>query len=236
MADYGDYIFYSGGDKNYMLGYVGKEESIVLPESYEGKSYEIYRFIPTYSSPLSITVSSGVTHIADGAFEYRSLIEVINKSSLDIRIGSEEHGGIALYALEVHSGESRIVEYGDYLFYDAADNNYLLGYMGKEENIVLPDGFNGERYEVYSASGVNVVSVTIPACVTKLREYALSSLTLRTVIIEKGVTYIDSNAFWWYNNVADIYYTGTEDEWKEIVENGNLIISTSCQLHFNYVP
>ena len=97
----------------------------------------------------SITIGSGVTDIGKNAFYYCSkLVEVINKSNLEIVQGSDDYGGVGYYALTVHSGESKIVNKDGYFFITDDGINYLLGYKGNEIELTLPENYNGEWYEI----------------------------------------------------------------------------------------
>ena len=60
----------------------------------------------------SIIIPESVTEIGDSAFtDCYKLVEVINRSELDITAGGYTHGNVAKYAKEVHSGETKIVNY-----------------------------------------------------------------------------------------------------------------------------
>ena len=101
----------------------------------------------------SVTIGDSVTSIGEDAFgECYKIVEVINKSNLTITEGAEENGFVAYYALEVHDGESKIVNTNDYLFYTYDDINYLLGYVGNDTELVLPEGYNGEKYQIYDGA------------------------------------------------------------------------------------
>lgn len=65
----------------------------------------------------SVLIPDSVTSIGNRAFfGCYGLAEVINKSSLNIIKGSSNNGYVSYYALEVHSGESKIVNNDGYLF------------------------------------------------------------------------------------------------------------------------
>ena len=63
-------------------------------------------------------IGKDVTFIGGSAFALcYTLAEVINKSSLEIAAGSSNYGSVAVNAIEVHTGESKLVNQNDYLFY-----------------------------------------------------------------------------------------------------------------------
>ena len=274
----GDYLFYTYDGVSYLMGYAGTDTSITLPESYNGRAYEIYEYsffncnnlndvtipngltkigdhafsscgmtsivipesvksigsyaftgcsrlteinipksitsisdyafygcsglisanIPAGVSSIgrsafdgcnnltSITIPRSVSSIGDYAFKgcYK-LVEVINRSQLSLAPGSSEYGYAAKYAKEVHNGESKIVKEGDYLFYTFGGVNYLLGYVGYDRSIALPESYRGENYEIYGYAFYNCVS-------------------LRGVVIPNGVTGIGDSAFYGCSGLTGI--------------------------------
>ena len=150
--------FYPQDDGTYVvaIGRAKYRENIIIPPTYNGGAVvaiDDYGFseapkLKTITIPDSVTsigdrafyycrnltsvvIPDSVTSIGDRAFsECYKLVEVINKSSLDITAGSSSYGYIGYYAIEVHSGESKIKNVNDYLFYSFNGVNYLFGYVG----------------------------------------------------------------------------------------------------------
>lgn len=125
----------------------------------------------------SVSLGKNVTTIGFGAFDncYR-LAEVVNNSALEITVGSQDHGYIALHALEVHGGDSKISEQDGFVFYPLNGVQYLLTYTGKDTAVTLPDSYLGGTYVI--------------------RRYAFSgSDSLNTVKLGNGVTSIGESAF-----------------------------------------
>lgn len=152
----------------------------------------------------TVVLGRNLEKIVEYAFEKcYNLVEIINYSNLDIQSGQTfMNGGIALYALEIHTGESNIVNKGDYVFYTYEGVNYLVGYIGNKTDIVLPENYNGENYEIH--------------------EYAFKErYDIISVVIPFGVTRVGKRAF--YNNKKEftIYCEATsipngwDEEWNE---------------------
>ena len=176
---------------------------------------------------VSVTIGENVSSIGNQAFYhcYR-LIEIINKSSLEIEPGDNDHGEIGRFTLDVHIGDSKIVQYGEYLFYTYDDVNYLVAYMGTDTDIVLPDDYNYETYEIFSGAFYgrsDITSVYLSLSLDKIHKLAFMECTnLKTVKICKYVEYIGFEAFAVCGNLESVYYGGTEEEWNEIAfELGN---------------
>ena len=150
---------------------------------------------------MSVEIPNVGTNIKGRAFESCSkLVEVINKSSLNVTPGSTDYGHIAYYAKEVHNGESKIKNNDGYLFYTHKGENYLLGYAGDDKDIVLPENYNGEKYEIFDSAFyrcTGLTSVTIPDNVTGIGANAFYGCTsLISVVIGDNVTKIGENAFY----------------------------------------
>ena len=146
------------------------------------------------SNLASVTIGMNVTNIDNFAFRNcLKLVEVINKSSLNITAGSSDHGYVASYAIEVHSGESKIINYNDYLFFISGDTNYLVTYVGNQTDLILPNDYNGDsyvvnRYAFYECS--SLTSITIGNGVTDIGLQAFYGCN-NLIQIENGISYVD---------------------------------------------
>ncbi len=134
----------------------------------------------------SIVIPENVVSIEHYAFQLcKRLIEVINLSCLNISAGEASYGGVASYAKLVHKGDSIIENKEGYLFLDSGDENYLIGYVGDNVDLVLPKSYNGEDYRIHDYAfyeNINIESVVIPATVRAIGECAFAnSVYLRRV-------------------------------------------------------
>ena len=125
------------------------------------------------NSLTSVVIGNSVTSIDIYAFSgcFR-LVEVVNNSSLNITAESSGYGYVAYYAKDVHKGEIKgVVNVDGYLFYTYNGVHYLVGYIGADTELTLPDSYNGENYAIknYAFSGcTRLTSVTISNSVTSI--------------------------------------------------------------------
>ena len=148
---------------------------------------------------VSVTIGENVEHLGIGPCDLHP-IEIINKSKYD-PLSTGEGPLFADTALAIHSGETKIVTYNDYLFCILEGKNYLIGYVGNEKHLVLPENYNGETYEIYRfrTSNTSFTSVVIPDSVTSIGDYAFSG----------------------YSSLTTINYRGTKEEWNAITKGDN---------------
>ena len=174
----------------------------------------------------SVTIGENVTHIEDNAFQscYK-LVEVINKSSLYLTKNSSNYGSVALYAKEIHKEASKIVNLNNYLFYTYRDVNYLLGFVGNDTSLVLPERYNGNDYIIhdYAFYGYEcLTNVTISDGATMIGVNAFSMCeNLVNVIISDTVTDICYDAF--LGSYPTIYteWASMPSGWESTIFNWN---------------
>ena len=147
----------------------------------------------------SVTLGSGVETIGDDCFYgCISLIEVVNNSALAITIGSEDYGGIAYYAKDVHRGESNFERIGDYVFFSTNATNYLVYYDGDTKEVVLPDAYHGGQYEInnYAFADSAITGVIVSDGVSSIGNSAFKDCKkLKNLVIGKNVASIGADAF-----------------------------------------
>ena len=158
------------------------------------------------TSLITITLPKSLTKVDTPIFgNSHRLVEVINKSDLDL----------SLMALETRvvikdESESKLVTTEEgFVLWENGSDVYLADYLGTSKNI------------------------TVPSNVTKLLDYALYKRGITKLVIGKNVKQIGIYQFS-YNNMADVYYTGTEEEFIEIQPEqwGSQYITVT----YNYVP
>lgn len=195
----------------------------------------------------SIVIGHGVKNIKDSAFrDCYKMVEVINNSSLEITKSSDENGSVGYYALNVKKGGTTdIVNKDGYLFYAYEKVNYLIGYADtslNEKNLILPESYNGENYEINQfafTACLNLISILIPDCVTRMGDYAfLNCGKLTNVSIPDSVANVNSGTFMdsvnlQYNEYGNALYLGNSDNPYAFLLRPKNIDIASCIINKN---
>jgi hypothetical protein len=149
---------------------------------------------------VSITLGKGLTSIP--TFSGEKLVEIINHSSLTV----QGQGGYSArqYFFKIHNGTSLIKNKNGYLFYEYFfdDVNFLMGYIGDDADLVLPETYSsnlGTGYVIHDkafARMSQITSVVIPNGVKKICDRAFSQcINLKSVVIGDGVDQLQQAAF-----------------------------------------
>lgn len=178
------------------------------------------------SGLVSVTIGKSVNEISGFAFErcYK-LVEIINNSNLNIEKGSVKNGNIGEYALNVKNSEvTGIINRNDYLFYTHDEVNYLLGYVGSSTELILPNDYNAQSYNIYEYafydSGNKFTSVTISDGVTSIGYSSfLNCLNLTSVIIGKNVSSICKDVFSGCTSLNNVEFRDTSTWYKTASSN-----------------
>ena len=191
--------------------------NIVIPSGVTVIESNLFQYC---SNLVSITIHEGVTEIRSSFNSCYKLVEIINKSSLDITAGSAEHGGIAQYARIVHNGDSIVENVDGYLFVTIDGVNYLLTYMGADSELVLPESYNGKSYEICDYAFYelyNLTSVVISDGVTAIGDKAFAECDkLKTIFIGKGVASIGLQALYGCHALDTISVDADNPYYKDI--------------------
>lgn len=189
---------------------------------------------------MSVTIGSGVTSIGNSAFtSCRKLIEVINNSNLNITKESFDNGQVGYYALSIKKGGTTdIVNKGGYLFYTYENVNYLLGSVGKNTELILPNDYNGMSYEIYEGAFTfrsELTSVTIPNVVTSIGNIAFwVCRELTSITIPSSVTSIGYQAFDECGKLKTVYYVGNKEQWSNIsIEHSNYSLTSATRYYYS---
>ena len=217
---------------DYAFAYCTFLASVTIPDSVTSiGSFTFY----ICTSLTSLTIPDSVTSIGSGAFwGCYKLIEVYNKSSLDITAGSTANGYVGGYAKHVYTEEDGSwltdTEDGFRFFYDG-ETGYLVAYLGDETELTLPDSFTAydgtevTSYQIYYYAFLNthrmlheligsnasmshpssLTSVTIGNSVTSIGMYAFGYCdSLTSVTIPDSVKSIGDGAFLYCDTLTSI--------------------------------
>ena len=152
---------------------------------------------------LSITVSENVVYISNNTFiNCKTLYEVYNLSELTITIGSTDNGYVAYYAKNLHTSMSEpsiVSELDGFIFVDLDGVCYVVDYVGDKTDLVFPESFNGNRYNIYDEAfcdRTDITSITLSNGVHTVGEYAFARCkSIRSITVGDEVASIGLGAF-----------------------------------------
>ena len=195
VKDENGYVTYTDGEEVLLLGYLGSEKDIVIPEGVT----RIAKYAFYEDDIVSVTLPESLTEIEDSAFEHcYTLKEVYNNSSLNITAGSYGHGYVAEYAAKVYTPEDQDSAFDENGF--AIDlNGVLRGYNGSAIDIVIPDTVTSiADYAFYGRN--DIISVTIPTGVTSIGSSAFYGCSnLKSVTFAEGSQLTSIGYYAFYN-------------------------------------
>lgn len=157
---------------------------------------QIQQYAFSDSGLVTITIPESVTYLDYRAFNRcKSLAEVIGNLH-----GKDMQGFDNVLNFKA-SGTSDVVNKDDYLFLTSAkDNtNYLLKYTGDDTEVVLPESYNDEDYEIFQYAfyeNTKIANVTISDTVTSIGKFAFyGCINLANVEFGNKVKEIGDEAF-----------------------------------------
>ncbi len=194
-------------DGYYVTGYNGSDANVVIPECYKNKKVlgiSAQAFVNNYTV-LSVTLPSTLTSIAERSFvDCKKLVAVYNNSSVpnqSIKDGITGLGSAFNIVQGTVVNDSAIVTQGNFYFSMRDGVNYLIGYCGTkyERDVVLPQSFDGEEYQVYDYAfyeNDDILSITVPtyAKLTKIGKKAFANCDKLTNVNLGNVPEIDASA------------------------------------------
>ena len=193
----------------------------------------------------SVTIGNGVTSIGEKAFNNcTGLISAIIGNGVTSIGDYVFYGCSGLTNVTIPDGVTSI---GSYAFSDCRgltsitipDSVTSIGSRAFRSctsltSITIPDSVKSiSDRAFYNCTGL--VSVTVGNSVTSIGSYAFIGCSdLRSITIPDSVTSIGYSAFYGCNSLADVYYSGSESEWNEIVIAIDNECLTNATIYYNY--
>ena len=174
----------------------------------------------------SVVIPNSVTEIENHAF-----MECKNLSSITLGDNVNWMGAGAFYETAYWNDDNNWVESnGDKLLYL---NNWLIGTDVSGECIVR-QGTRGICSFVFNYNN-DLESIIIPDGVVCIGDAAFQSTGLKSVEIPASVSYIGDWAFNNAEDLKDVYFTGTEEQWNAIEIGEYNTALQNATIHYNYV-
>mgnify|MGYP002802687320 CR=1 FL=1 len=217
LTNTGDgYVFCEDEEAAYLVGYRGTATELVLPDKFNNKNYDLYKYVFEMNTSLeSVTIPEGVTDIGENAFAGCSSLEKITIPDSVTDIGLSAFSGCT--ALEYNECENAYYlgnETNPYAVLCMAKNTEITECTIAEntgaicpdafyectelKDITIPDGIPSIPKDLFAACAA-IENATLPA-------HAISSVpqtNLKTVVITSGES-IGEKAFYNCSSLTDI--------------------------------
>jgi len=177
-------------------------DSIVKFVIPEGVKYILDYAFASYTNLRTITLPSSIEYLGNNALS-SGLVEIYNLSDIDL--SKKVKDSVVIY--DSLSKPSIIEFVDDYIFMTRDENYYLIGYIGEETVITLPDNYREKDYLIYGGTFFkpHITEVTIPSGVSYIGNGAFSNChSLVKVNLTNGLTYIGDYAFFNCKKLCDI--------------------------------
>lgn len=200
--------------------------SVVIPDSVTTITKMVFDHYS--SSHLNrITLGKNVTTIETNAFfDANKLVEIYNKSSLNLTKGSSEYGNIARYARDIYieeDYESKLAIINDgFVIYREGEEVTLLNYIGHDLFVKIPEEVTAIDKNAFSTDR-HILRLEIPATVQTINFTSLAAMNnLKEIYNLTSYTFASSGEYDVYvpTSVQAIHTTNLEESIFDIDSNG----------------
>ena len=185
------------------------------------------------SSLTSITIPNGVTSIGYQAFYGCSSLTSI---TIPNSVASIDYRAFRwcdkLNQINVDTANTKFSSVNGVLF--NKDKTNLIRYPeGKPDtSYAIPNSVTSIGDDAFGFC-ISLTSVTIPDSVTSIGDWAFSNCSsLASITIPNSVASIGSSAFNRCGSLQDVYYSGTQEQWKKISIGSSNDYLTSATIHY----
>lgn len=207
-----DFMFIKEYDYVYLLGYLGTDNKVTLPQDFNGQAYYVDKLLSN-DKVEELSLPQGMVILQNAFTNLNNLKKVtISKNTtlhsdafLDCHNLEEVYfdGDLAAW-LELQFSESaNPMFYAEKLYYKNNNEFVLL-----EEDLIIPDGVT--RIKSYAFNNLTSIKrVHIPTSVTSIEYFAFAGCNLiEEITIPNSVTSISNNAFYGCSNINKLTLPG----------------------------
>ncbi len=192
-----------------------------------------------YPAIVNVTVSNGITSICDYAFSYMILNNCNLPNSIQ-NIGDCAFEGSYISNFIIPSTLINIGEGAFHACSSLSGNITIMGDIGSSafsnsglNSVTIQSGVTEIADGAFSGCE-SLSTVTILDGATSVEHYAFANCTvLSTITIPQSITSIGNSAFWGSEQLANVYYEGTNAQFNEInIDFGNDNL-TNANIHYS---